>query len=344
MPRLRETVGCARRMSGYRLAKVRTLLCAVAMTTACGGLSNEGELAEEDGPGAPVLVPQVARYPEVTSGPGTIAEGVASLNRYRELAGLSPVALDEGASTGCLGHLQYLAWESDHVHEGACNLRHDEPDAANPYRSDANEAWGMGALLACDRTPSSRLSLAHAVDRWINSLYHRLPVLDPGLSSVGAAELDGFVCLHFATGTSDIASPSRVLWPPADTVDVPRAFVGRENPCPSTPASPDATNPLNCPTSGFIVTATWFGPSKGYPFADKAPIAGLFDTRTGEAVPLLAWYADGVAGHDPLPGLVGQTVALVPAEPLAPGARYRVEMGEPGSEESWTFRTGDRSE
>lgn len=314
--------------------------CMSALAIACGGNVSEPE-PSEDGPvtSPPGYVPSVPTYPGLNIGAGSIDEGIAALNEFRALAGLGPVVRDDVWSVACLGHLRYLEHESMHEHAGGCVLRHDEPDLANPHHASSHEQAAAGALLACDRSSSGQLSLGRAVDRWINSLYHRLPLLNPGLVRVGGAAHAGYVCLHYESGTVPLDAPHRVMWPPANTYDVPRSFVGREHPCPSTPSDP-STPALQCPVSGFIMTVTWYGPTSYYPYTDSAPAPSLIRSEDGAQVPLGAWYADGVAGHDPAPGLIPNTVAWVPATPLEQGRRYRAVAGAV----SWGFRTGDRME
>ncbi len=221
-------------------------------------------------------------------------------------------------------------------HGGACVLLHDEPDETNPHHAPLHEEAGVGALLACDR---EGLGLGRAVDRWVNSLYHRLPLLDPGLRRVGVATYAGFACLHYASGTVELTTERHVVWPPDGTTGVPRAFAGREQPCPTTPSDPQDTPATNCPASGFVLTSTWYGPQGPHTTAwtTEAPVLVRED---GESVPLLAWYADGVAGHDPVKGLIPRTVAWVPASSLAGETGYRARMA--GT--SWAFRTGTRLE
>ena len=285
-------------------------------------------------------LPQVPTYPDVSIGTTTIDVGLQALNAYRALAGLSPVVTDTTWSNACLGHLRYLDTLSTEEYNGACVLIHDEPDSTNPHYAPMHEQAAQGALLACERSETGQLSLGRAVDRWINSLYHRLPLLDPGLVRVGAATYGGFVCLHYESGTLPLDAPQRVVWPPSGTADVPRGFAGRERPCPTVPGNPHGTAAEQCPSAGFIITSTWYGASEGFVAAETQTPPELQLANDGQNVPLLAWYADGVSGHDPASGLIPHTVAWVPASPLASGTSLRAQL----TGFSWTFRTGSRLE
>jgi uncharacterized protein YkwD len=296
------------------------------------------------GPNPAPSQPQVApSYPPTTTAAGDAFEGLARLNAYRTAASLDGVALGAESSNGCEKHLAYLAWESASQHV-ACILSHDEPDKANPYRTALGESAGRGALLAC-APEGTELGVVQAVDRWIGSLYHRVPLLDPALGNVGIAYGNGYVCLNYKDGRRLDAQAQVVLWPPDGYQDVPTAFVGRETPCPTNPKDPSDTPAEQCPRGGFIMTATWYG---GTSFGSVSSAPRLMLPPTTDPVPLLAWYADRISGHDPEPGSMPGTIAVVPADNLPAIATVRVEVQAlvDGQEEvlSWSFTTGTRAE
>src|SRR5262249_37091806 len=124
----------------------------------------------------PDMGPVSHAYPQSSNG-GTPEDGLAQLNDYRMLIGLDPVRGDNGPTYSCEGHLDYLAWEAQQ--KGVpCYLEHSESDHLNPYYSPANEMAGLNSVLACGG--GGNYPLANAVDGWINTLYHRLPLIDNG--------------------------------------------------------------------------------------------------------------------------------------------------------------------
>jgi uncharacterized protein YkwD len=285
-------------------------------------------------------------YPVAASG-GSESEGLGRLNAYRALAELAAVEIDTALSEACRGHVQYLSWEAARQGGDRCFLAHDETNTANPYYSQQRAAAGMGALLACVPAASGGLSTARAVDRWIGSLYHRIPLLAPTLRRVGIAQDSGYVCLHYSDGTEPISETQLVVWPPEGTREIPLGFPGRENPCPTTPDDPRATAAEQCPESGFIITATWFGPAADEGFSEVIRAQVQLDA-TRSSVPLLAWYADGLPGQDPAHGLIRRTVALVPSDPLVASTQLRATVRAviDGREvaRAWSFATGRRQE
>ncbi len=307
----------------------------MAQLAACGGLA-----ADADESAAP---PQLS-YPSPAAS-DAILDGLARLNSYRAAAGVPVTALDGATSGGCLRHLQYLEAAAQITNGGGCLLDHAEPDHGNPYYSPDSEHAGKGALMACVPPSQGGLHSWKAIDRWMDSLYHRIPILAPGLQRVGLAEHGGYVCLHFRDGTTE-AKAQLVVWPPDGIVDVPTMFVGRESPCPTAPSDPYGTPPEQCPGSGYIMTATWYGPSS-VGFSEVSSVEARLEA-TSQPVPLLAWYADTIPEHDPEPGLVPRTVAIAPASALASNMRVRGDVkavidGSPVTA-SWGFRTGFRSE
>lgn len=286
------------------------------------------------------------------AGAGDIAAGIAQLNLYRASLGLSQVTLDEPSSIGCEGHLLYLIEEAEQRGQPGY-LEHTESNRDNRHYSAENEAAGKNSDLAWGQRggPGSAQgqSLGQAVDLWLNGVYHRRPLLDPGLVKVGAASNQGYNCLNYnASGNTTVKKPDApVLWPAAGMTDVPRAFGGNEGPCPTNPSDPRAGG--SCGPSGFIISAVWYNWGTGRMSAlTSVASVTLTNSATQAEIPLLTWYADGVSGHDPAPGYMRDEIALVPEATLAANTSYEVAIdavvsGTP-TELRWSFKTGSRNQ
>jgi hypothetical protein len=282
-------------------------------------------------------------------GMGDINAGIAHLNEYRTAIGATAVTLDEASSAGCEGHLNYLIEEQRLT--GMVNLTHDEPDHNNMYYSVANENAGKQSDLSWGGSGNGMggQPFGAGVDLWINGLYHRRPLLDPGLVKVGAASKNGYNCLNYrATGntvTEKLAGPT--IWPSSGMIDVPRMFSGSEGPCPTNPANPQAGG--TCAKSGFIPSATFYNWGTFQKSAiESVTTATLTDDAANTPVALLTYYADAQTGHDPAHGYVSDEIALVPQASLAANKTYRVDIvavvkGTP-TNLSWKFTTGTRNE
>jgi hypothetical protein len=320
--------------------------------TAAHDAATTDATAASDGGGADASASDGATggvYPPA-AGQGTIDDGIAQLNRYRALEGLNAVTLDPVSSAACAAHLAYLVCAA--ATQGAGYLEHTETgvpscavDGGEPAGQDSDLAWGQSR----SNGQTTGQSFGQAVDIWINGLYHRTPLLDPGLMRVGAASTMGYNCVDYAaTGNrTTVRAAAPVLFPPDGTTNVPLEFGGNEGPCPTMPANPQTAT--TCPTSGFIVSANWYGWSTGNKSAiSGTPTVNLTDNQTQASVPLLAWYADTVTGHDPAPGFVKNEIALVPQANLAANHNFTVSINATISGQatalSWSFTTGTRTQ
>jgi len=324
-------------MNWLRPETMRTATLAMlgfAGLAACSAGGGDDDL----GPAGPTPQP----YPEVSTTPGA-EEGLARLNMYRRLAGLPEVQGDNSGEYACEGHLDYLLWEAENG-KGTCYLSHTEPNHSNPHYSPENETAGKNSVIACGVNMGFKQTLSEAVDMWINTLYHRLPLLDSGLTTVGFASKNGVNCINYRPGTDTANKAERaIVWPADGMYDVPTTFVGFEAPCPTLPDNPLATNGADCSPSGFIPSVSWYRWGK----MSAEPVVNLINEATGEAVPLLAWYGDGVSGHDPAKGYTPSTISMVPQDELAPNTIYRIEVdAAPGDAAPQSvrsrFTTGDR--
>ncbi len=323
----------------YRSARAIACLTGALLAAACS--SSDGDDGGGSSPPAPPVYPQPAVSDE------TPDDGIARLNHYRELAGVPPVSVDTGVmSEGCANHIDYLIWEHENNSKPICFLSHTEGNHNNPFYSPENEQAGKDSVIACGVSTEGMQSMGQAVDMWINSLYHRLPLLHNGLHTIGYASKDGYNCINYREGTKAELVPP-VTWPPDGMVDVPTTFAGYEAPCPTIP-SPLSSNGINCPGSGFIATASWFGYGTDQltTFRNSDPSARLINEATGQEVPLMWWWADRVPGHDPAPRYMKDTLTLVPSDPLPPDTTFRAEFEGSISEEpttlQWRFTTGTR--
>jgi uncharacterized protein YkwD len=102
---------------------------------------------------------------------------VRRVNEARRLTGLGPVSLHEPLSKGCQAHAAYVARNAEHPKVQGLGI-HDE-DATLPGATKEGSAAGKASLIAILPDP------ADSVEGWLATLYHRVPLLDPGLKRVG---------------------------------------------------------------------------------------------------------------------------------------------------------------
>ena len=150
------------------------------------------------------------------------------VNHYRQLAGLTPVKLDQQLSAACMEHANYMVQ----------NRGTDAMAGLNAHNQRPSLPGASAAGAACAKTADlfPRVSdLGVAIDGWMAGMYHRRPMLDPQLERIGVgyARLpDGMLtaALRFENATRRHGN-----WPvayPADKqTDVPLDY-GAEYPNP----------------------------------------------------------------------------------------------------------------
>ena len=245
---------------------------------------------------------------------------LARVNRYRATAGLAPVALDAKLSAGCMEHAQYMLQ----------NRGTDAMVGLNAHKQRANLPGASAAGAACGKAADlfpEVSDLDAAVDGWMASLYHRRPMLNPGLKTIGVgyAELPErtlMAALMFADA-DDAKAAWPVRYPAGKQADVPLEF-GNEVP-----------NPI--PGGG----------KAGYPITLQFP---PFDAVTGVSASL-------ASGGKPVPfhlsdpehpatsfGQYG-VICVIPKQRLAAHTRYDVSITATWHDQTttatWSFTTLD---
>ncbi|MBX5477099.1 MAG: S-layer homology domain-containing protein, partial [Clostridia bacterium] len=191
--------------------------------------------------------------------------------------------------------------------------------------------------------------LVDAVDTWMDSVYHRLPIVDPTLRAVGFAlagapnaagdlPVTDLELGDWIPKPSDVASGTMVVYPVDGQRDVPLSFPSGEVPDPLSPF-PGASYP-----AGYPITLQFPSPHVEAVDVDAA----VLQTDSGSLVPAYVLTPDAGSGDPAISHLGGTAVALVPKAPLAPLTTYRVRVTgrylddrgdwHPFSRQ-WSFRT-----
>jgi uncharacterized protein YkwD len=249
------------------------------------------------------------------------------VNAYRDRAGLTPVLLDAELGRGCLAHARYLALNAGHP--ATLGLGAHNEDAALPGFSEEGRKAGKASDIAIgDFEPLDGL------DGWMATLYHRVPILNPRLKTIGfgcarGRRLGWISVLNVGTGRVRGAESQPVFYPVAEQRDVPLHF----------PAGGEEPNPIpndGDGKAGFPITAT---------FPENMPLKnaqGTLRDEKGKLVP--CWFSTPAQPANPhFAGHQGGTVCLIPHDPLLSSTQYRVELrGELAGkawEKQWRFTT-----
>ncbi len=254
---------------------------------------------------------------------------LAEVNRVRKLAKLPPVALDAKLSRGCRLHAIYLVRNAGKKELEGLGPHTEDPQL--PGFTLEGQASAKNAVIAlADPTPMQ------ALDAWVATLYHRVPILETRIDRIGVGVARGqhgqwvSVVDFLGARTPKIDRDRSVFYPEADQTDVPLAF----------PAGGEVPNPIPDPKiekAGFPITAI---------FPILAPLknaqAELLDA---DAKVLPAWFSSPEKPANPAyPDHQGTTVCLIPKQPLAAHRMYRVRLagridGKP-FQKVWSFTTG----
>ena len=277
----------------------------------------------------PDVVPGAVHPPPRPDPAGTLAtdaaHALAAVNAARAQAGLPPVTLDQRLSDSATSHSFYWLFnnlaptsEGLGIHQEAAGL----PGFSGATLADRDHgAFGYpGQRLAEDIT--HRDSPVAAVGDWVDSLFHRFPILRPDLVAIGFGEAKvGAVTMQdmeFGYGNTGTTGP--VLYPGAGQPSVPVRFVDNE--------LPDPVPQGKQRTTGYPVTVT-------FAFDETVSMSG-FTLAGPDGVPLDAYVMP--------PSQASENSAwLLPSVPLRAATTYTAHItGAAGGrpfDTRWTFTT-----
>ncbi len=180
------------------------------------------------------------------------AVALDTVNRYRRLAGLTAVTSSTVVHESALAHAYYTFFNGELP--GIRDLGiHKEEATGQGYTGDnvLTRAQHFGyPQRSMAEVITHRTEPAAAVADWIDSVYHRFPLLRTDLVELGYGDayLGPMTVQVMDLSYREKASGRIILYPAANQVSVPTAFNGNEIPDPA----PNASYPI-----GYPVTATF---------------------------------------------------------------------------------------
>lgn len=319
---------------------------ACGMSAPGGPLLSGGDSASTDGSGDDMSAVDAlcADPPPVSGDPDATEAQLAAAARlacHRQAAGLSILTLSPALQAAAQAHADYM--------DATGLYGHDEADASHPRFTGEDAlarvlAADYPADLAAHRLDEAiafddgGMSASGAVDLWISTVYHRLPFLHPLATELGLG-IRGSYAVAVVVGrwdTSQAGGGGSLTWglyPAEGQSGVPVSLDSdRESPDPA----PDH-GVVGFPVTAAFGAAEW-GEDPSDPYALEVDLArsGIQDAAGRPVLTLLL-----EPGADPH---LLDAVALLPMEPLAEGARYRVTLGIAVAGEeldlAWSFVTG----
>ena len=244
------------------------------------------------------------------------SQALAALNRYRQLAGLAPVSISPVIHQSALAHAFYTFFNGASPSIRDLGI-HKEDSSGQGFIGDnvLARAQHFGyPQRSMAEVITHRSDPGGGVSDWIDSVYHRIPLLRADLLELGYGDayLGPLTVQVMDMSYKETTTGRVILYPSPDQVGVPVAFNGNEIPDPA----PNASYPIGYPITATFdrnakVTVTGFhfrGPSG--PDIEGISLAPGNETENSFAfmanTPLkpattysadLSYTANGVAGH-----------------------------------------------
>ena len=267
------------------------------------------------------------------------------VNTYREQAGLGPVGQLTALNEAARDHADYVLMHPDVYDVQGLSVHEQLPDHEGYSGSrfwERMEAAGYDGhpfreVIAYQSTPEG------AVAHWMETVYHRLPIIHPSARHIGYAQarIGSSRINVLDLGSGEYAAPKTangIAWPTPGAFDVPLSWDGLESPKPQAP-------PNGYP-SGPVITLT-FGLDAAFEVIEHTIIDVTDDTAADTAADTVD--ADRALPHVLLtpendPHLKGESaIALYTHDPLHAGRTYEVRvmgiLDGATYERSWTFST-----
>jgi len=316
-------------------------------STACFDLEDpdgDGQLADADDHGAIGLTVEGACTDDASSFDGaadTQSAAIRWINCYRNLSSLQTVSLSEDLSLASDRHASYMT-ETDEfgmIESDVTASNYSGYDTLERLASAGREIDLQVYSVYEAVTSAGSDAVAEpepAIDAWINTVYHRPPLLRPLIDEMGVG-FDGSFGDLVTVGPWDTAERGggvlAARYPAPGQGEIPPLFrsdLERPDPAPD-------TDEVGSPISVTFQSGLWVGNGNHFD-VHLVPEGCTVRPVGGEDVELILLEPE----TDPY---LWATVVLLPAEPLEELETYQVEIeatvnGEPWRA-SWTFTTGD---
>lgn len=247
------------------------------------------------------------------------ADALRLMNYYRKVIGYMPVTKNKELTYGCKQHVRYMKLNNVLTH-------YEEED--NPGYTEEGEQAGLESDLSLNRG-----SMTDAVHGWIDTLYHRLPMLHSDWEETGFYyDIDSrYACLRGWNIYSNLIEYDEpIAFPTHKMNNVPTYFQAGETPDPLTDQG--GTYP-----AGSVITLSF---SYG---ADVSSMSVILKDAAGNSIS--GWKRLPDDESDPNTTHQRSTVSFIPKSPLNTNTTYTVTITGIVDSESysrkWEFTTGD---
>lgn len=283
------------------------------------------------GSGAPAqgMNPSLCPPAPMGSTPEAVA-ALAAVNNYRVPAGAGCVTMiaeiNAAASAHCKYYDMYMEGDmciaSPHMEVMSCaGFTGENPGAR--MRAAGYMSSGGGEVMAFVNNAQS------AVDTWMNSVWHRTPIIDPWTTHLGYGNATRCDTIDFGRGMTPAPADTVVVYPYDGQMNVPVSFNGQyEGPMPPAP-------PTGWPSSGPISIS-----ARGVMLTEHVL------TKDGDPTPIEHVWLDSqadIVAADMRRSLTN--ISFMYANmPFTPNTKYRVKVSGTymagAIAKEWVFTTG----
>jgi len=271
------------------------------------------------------------------------------VNYYRAMVKLPPIVEDPAASTGDRAHTTYIVknYHDAIMSSGLGAEMHTEdpasanftPEGLEAAKSSDMDVWSMRGV-SNDGWGSPEWS----IDGWMALPFHRMPILNPRLTSAGF----GLYCESEACAAGlNLLKGSQGKMPPGSASSLPIEFPPDGGTVALRSFENEWPNPLtSCPgygpPSGLAITlqlGDWLDTH-----LSQYSVARIDDGGSRSPVEACGIDSTSYSNPDAYSQELGRnvlksygTVVLVPRTPLEKGTKYAVSMTANGKQYDWTF-------
>jgi len=319
-----------------------------AMNTQSPASINTQSVAENEGSTASSAT---APPPPATS-LSAVPQWLQRVNYYRQMVKLPSIFEDPAASQGDRAHATYIVknYHDRIEHNGLGAEMHTEdpgspgftPEGLEAAKSSDMDVWSMRGVSAGDVWGSPLWS----IDGWMALPFHRMPILNPRLTSAGfgmyceaEACAAGLNLLKGSQGKMSAAAAEAlpIEFPP-DGGTVALTSFNNEWPDPRTSC------PGYAPPSGLAITLQLGDWMESH--LSQYSLARVNANGSSTPVEACGFDSTSYSNPDAYSQELGRnvlksygTAVVIPRAPLDKGAKYTVSMTANGKQHDWTFST-----
>ena len=252
------------------------------------------------------------------------AQALAVVNTTRAQAGLPAVQLEPHLTDSATSHALYWLFNNATASVAGLGIHQETPGLPGFSGTGPGQravAWGYSTERTAEDITHRGMPTA-GVNDWVNSVFHRFPILRPDLVAIGygQAEVGSINIQDMEFGYAAPGSATPVPYPAAGQTKVPDVFVDNE--------LPDPVPSGHARTTGYPVTVT---------FAAGDSVALSSFTLSGPDGAALDGYLLAPSSS------TENSASLLPAAPLHPGTTYTAHIVATVDgqryDQTWSFTT-----